>query len=444
MKSALIISYYFPPTGGVWRPLKFVKYLPGNGWRPVVLTVEEKGCVNLDYGLFNQIPPIVKIYRTRTLITQKQTQAYGLHNKLTSSSEINIKNFNIKSKVLAFIRSFFLIPDTKVTWIPFAFLKTFRIFKQQHIEVIYATAPPYSSLLLGVFLKKLFTGKLILDFRDPWTQWFDVYRAWEHPLRKKIEYALEGFVIRNADKIIVTTESMKNYLDELYGNGNNPNKFVVIYNGFDSEDYSEIQAEKFDKFTVVYTGKIVTDLYSPQYFFEGLYQLLIKRPELSEDIQIIFLGTFPEQCKEMINKFNLNTIIQIKRHVKHKECLRYQKGANLLLLLLNEGVTNQLTISGKLFEYFYTCNPVFGVIPKNSAAASLIESVDGGQIVEPSDINSIQEKLYECYLAHKHNKHIHRVDKDRINQFDRKYLTRQLAETMDKLIAKKDFDRTAI
>ena len=36
MKRVLIISYYFPPSGGpgVQRVLKFVKYLPEFGWHP--------------------------------------------------------------------------------------------------------------------------------------------------------------------------------------------------------------------------------------------------------------------------------------------------------------------------------------------------------------------------------------------------------------------------
>ena len=42
MKRLLFVSYYFPPSGGpgVQRTLKFVKYLPENGWAPTVLTVD--------------------------------------------------------------------------------------------------------------------------------------------------------------------------------------------------------------------------------------------------------------------------------------------------------------------------------------------------------------------------------------------------------------------
>ena len=42
MKPILIITYYWPPSGGsgVQRWLKFVKYLPKLGYKPIVLTVD--------------------------------------------------------------------------------------------------------------------------------------------------------------------------------------------------------------------------------------------------------------------------------------------------------------------------------------------------------------------------------------------------------------------
>ena len=43
MKKVLVITYYWPPSGGpgVQRILKFVQYLPQFGWQPVVLTVKQ-------------------------------------------------------------------------------------------------------------------------------------------------------------------------------------------------------------------------------------------------------------------------------------------------------------------------------------------------------------------------------------------------------------------
>ena len=43
MKRVLIITYYWPPSGGsgVQRWLKMSKYLSENGWQPVIYTTED-------------------------------------------------------------------------------------------------------------------------------------------------------------------------------------------------------------------------------------------------------------------------------------------------------------------------------------------------------------------------------------------------------------------
>jgi hypothetical protein len=58
MKKVLIITYYWPPSGGpgVQRILKFVKYLPLFGWEPVILTVENGNYPSIDNTLLAEIP----------------------------------------------------------------------------------------------------------------------------------------------------------------------------------------------------------------------------------------------------------------------------------------------------------------------------------------------------------------------------------------------------
>ncbi|MBP9970050.1 MAG: glycosyl transferase family 1, partial [Paludibacteraceae bacterium] len=60
MKKILIISYYFPPSGGsgVQRWLKFVKYLPEFGYEPIVLTVDPTvaSYPQIDATLLQDIP----------------------------------------------------------------------------------------------------------------------------------------------------------------------------------------------------------------------------------------------------------------------------------------------------------------------------------------------------------------------------------------------------
>ncbi|MBE3139730.1 MAG: glycosyl transferase family 1, partial [Thermoplasmata archaeon] len=68
MNKVLIITYYWPPSGGagVQRWLKFAKYLPEFGWEPVILTVDPEYAAYpvTDNSLTAELPSSVKVHRT--------------------------------------------------------------------------------------------------------------------------------------------------------------------------------------------------------------------------------------------------------------------------------------------------------------------------------------------------------------------------------------------
>ena len=69
MKKVLIITYYWPPSGGsgVQRWLKYVKYLKGFDIEPIVLTVDPLDAVypNIDPSLKKDIPKDIEIHYAR-------------------------------------------------------------------------------------------------------------------------------------------------------------------------------------------------------------------------------------------------------------------------------------------------------------------------------------------------------------------------------------------
>ena len=67
MKRLLVITYYWPPTGGsgVQRWVKFCKYLPQYGWQPVVYTPENPERLAYDESLLKDVPECAEIIRTR-------------------------------------------------------------------------------------------------------------------------------------------------------------------------------------------------------------------------------------------------------------------------------------------------------------------------------------------------------------------------------------------
>jgi hypothetical protein len=65
MKRVLIITYYWPPSGGsgVQRWLKMSKYLPEYGWQPVIYTTENAEYPIIDPTLEKDVCPEAEVIR---------------------------------------------------------------------------------------------------------------------------------------------------------------------------------------------------------------------------------------------------------------------------------------------------------------------------------------------------------------------------------------------
>lgn len=79
MKKVLVITYYWPPSGGggVQRWLKFSKYLPENGWEPIIVAPKNPEYPVIDTSLENDISDKV------TVIKLPIWEPYGLFKKIT-------------------------------------------------------------------------------------------------------------------------------------------------------------------------------------------------------------------------------------------------------------------------------------------------------------------------------------------------------------------------
>jgi hypothetical protein len=142
----LIVAYHFPPTGGsgVFRTSKFVKYLHRLGWSIGVLTPKYPMFSPKDTSLLKDVPDEVLVRRTRALSTEKLTNSM-----LRRDRDIR----------------WFLLPDPAVGWFPFGVLAGLQMVKREKFDVIYATAPFYTSFIVSLVLSLLTSIPLVLDFR---------------------------------------------------------------------------------------------------------------------------------------------------------------------------------------------------------------------------------------------------------------------------------------
>jgi glycosyltransferase involved in cell wall biosynthesis len=392
MNRVLIITYYWPPSGGagVQRWLKFSKYLPQFGWDPVILTIDPEyaSYPAIDNSLESDIPSGIKVFRTKAT---DWFRVYGKDkSRVPSSGFANNMDHSLKGKILRFIRGNFFIPDPRRGWNRYAIAKASELIEKEGIKHVITTSPPHSTQLIGLVLKKRFPMiKWIADMRDPWTDIYYYNLFYPSCISKRIDLNYERSVLKNADIITTVGPSLGKYFElKVPGIGN---KIKIIHNGYDEADFENVKAEVCDRFTISYTGTI-----SESYPVEGFAKAIQAVKSKGNDILLKFTGLISEKYKEhfisVIGENNLEFI----PYSDHKTAIRQMLSSSIQLLVITRHPGNKSIMTGKLFEYIASGKPVLCLGPVDGDAAQILESTGYGKCFEYDDKDGISDFILNC------------------------------------------------
>lgn len=417
MNKVLMVAYQFPPVGGsgVQRSAKFAKYLPLFGWEPVILTRDNKKMTLRDESLLKELPNDLEIIRT-------------------PSYDLTVLPW-VLSKVGKFIAWKILVPDGEVLWMKNAVKACLERIEKGDIKAIYTTSYPYSDHLMGLEVKKHFPNLLWLaDFRDEWTNNPYLFDKPHRNSRMKKEKEMEKEVLKRADILVTNTPIMKENFVRINPEIDLDTKMHVIPNGFDTEDFSHSGKKKIKKsqFTITYTGALYGRR-KPDLFLEAVGNLIRMGKIQKEKILIRFIGSFKNDVLQGIVKLNgLTGAVDTISYMDHEQCIKNMIESDALLLIEGGGPGSEAFYTGKIFEYIQTGNPILAVIPEKGAAAGLIRSTKTGIICDWADIKAIENGFIDMYNSWEKNESIIDPDENEIALYDRKALTKSLAELLDR------------
>ena len=383
MKKVLVITYYWPPSGGagVQRWVKFIKYFKNQNIDPYIISVDPDFASYpvIDKSLINDIPENTNVYLTKT------NEPYSIYKKINNNQTpyagfANEGRPNFLQKIARFVRGNFFIPDSRKGWNDFAYKKAVKVLEKENIDTVITTSPPHSTQLIGLKLKETLNIKWIADLRDPWTDIY-YYKSMLHTKwakRKDLNY--EKGVIEISDKIVVVSDSIKQLLINK-SNLIQESKIHVIPNGFDEEDFSVSSTNKNNKFLLSYVGTITKD-----------YPLdSIKKSITNLNINLEFTGKADHPTKHLLNE-----IAGFNNHVKHKESINLLLASDMLLLVIPKIANNKGILTGKLFEYLGARKPILCIGPTDGDAAIIIKECKAGKTFDYSDENGIYEFIETC------------------------------------------------
>jgi len=427
MKKVLIITYYWPPSGGagVQRWLKLSKYLDQFNILPYILTADEKyaSYISTDPSLCDDIGENVKVIKTKSF------EPINLYGKIAGKKNIptagfsNVDNDKFSQKIINAIRSNLFIPDPRRGWNLYAYKKAVQIINQEKIDTIITTSPPHSTQLIGLKLKRNLNIKWIADFRDPWTDIY-YYKILNHSyISSAIDRKYEEKVLTNCDKISTVSEGFKK-LFQNKGLNLPDTKFSVIPNGYDPEDFKLKKKKSRDKFIICYTGTI-SEQYNPYIFIDEFSNIINEFPK--QTIKLRFVGIVYKKLKLYIKKIGIDKQVEIIPTVPHSMAIDYIINANALLLIIPELKNSYGIIPGKLFEYLATNNQIICIGDTECDAAKIIRDCNAGITFNRESDSGLKNYLFNL-VTDFINGSENSVCKEKIEYYSRKNLASEFAE----------------
>jgi len=394
----LIISYYWPPAGGVGvqRWLKMTKYFSENGWQPIIYTALPENYIAEDQNLVNEI------HKDCIVLKRKIWEPYKYYALLTGKKkgDSNYSGFITKKekpsftqKLSVFIRSNFFIPDARKFWINPSISHLHNWLKKNEVDAIVSTGPPHSMHMIAMGLKKKNpTIPWIADFRDPWTQ-IDHFQDLQLSKRSKEKHKrLEKEVLQKADKVVTVSWTWAKDLAQISGKSN----VDVILNGYDTEDFKNFNSKPSEKFILCHLGSMPANR-NPESFWKAVANLIHKNQKIKAKIEIHLIGPVDGKVFASIAKNKLEAYIKHKQFVPHHKAIQYLQKCNLLLLFINPHQNGLGRLPAKLYEYMATGKPILAIGPKKGDINKIITTLSNASLFEYQEENEIEKQITSIF-----------------------------------------------
>lgn len=426
-KKILIITYYWPPAGGpgVQRWLKFAKYLPEFGWKPIIYTPENPSYPLLDESLMKDVPEDLEIVKTKIWEPYQLAEKLNKSNKKFKAGQFDVgNNQSWKSKLSIWVRGNFFIPDARVFWVKPSTEFLEKYLQQNNIETVVTSGPPHSMHLIGLNLKKKLPHlRWIADFRDPWTE-ISYYKHLKLTNRSDKKHRfLESEVFKNADITLATS-----YTDAENFRKNGANA-VCITNGFDETDSGKKlnQSAISDHFTLSYIG-VLEQLRNPENLWAALNNLIKNNSDFAESFRLKFVGRIDDKILTSLENSDLKNHILNLGYVSHDRAVQEMSNSSILLITNFPNVSSKGIIPGKIFEYLATGKQILSFGPNEADVSKILQETNAGKHFSYEDSEEIEDFIIQKFKLWK-NGNLSENTKN-IEQFSRKNLTKQLSELL--------------
>lgn len=397
----LFISYYFPPMGGggVQRILKFLKFWDYEQFQVSALTVKPSYFYAEDQSLVQDLPPQPHIFRSGSLDPFRLI--FILRKIFISPKKLKSASSQESGGLVRKLASFFFLPDSRILWMPFAILKIWKIHRQNPVDLLLASMPPFSTGLIAKTAAKLFAIPYLLDFRDSWTD--NPYLPVPTGLHYKIQTILEKKTIHSAAGCVFVNPALRDYyLVKISVLKKMP--FTVIRNGYDPDDFQKFEAERQveadNYFQIGVMGSVYSQGNAPLPLLDALALMHQEEKELGQKLRLIFIGKWAIEFIKKIKDHPYRQQISLVDYLPHQQALVYAKNLDALALAVQSDLPGSAQLTpGRIYEYLYLQKPILAMCSPGGDLAFLIRQCQAGEVVDYQNVGEVVRVLKKWLKA---------------------------------------------
>jgi glycosyltransferase involved in cell wall biosynthesis len=448
-RRVLVIAMAYPPMRGVGslRHAGFVRYLSEFGWDPTVVTVDDTHLdAHRDSSLMRFAASDTEVVRIpapayylnhqlrRFLVRapKQRTREYAQTTDRHEGQPATAMRSSRMAGAFAALYDWMFLPKTHLPWALTVATRCVRLAARS--DLIVSSAMPLGCHIAAGLLARRTHRPWIADYRDIYFVGGDSAPTRLHAW---VASRLERWATLSADLVVTTTDSMGQRLVESYRLPD-ASRVITITNGYDREvalgRLRSAGADQRDFMRISNVGRTYGDQAFAT-FLQALAELIRSGKIPRDSIQFEHVGHTIANEVRRARGLGLADVCVFRGLVPQEDAFQAMLDADVLFTDAG-GDVGDVCIRAKIFEYMLTGSPVLG-IAADGPTRRVIEQTGIGVCAGPGDVKGTQEKILFLYDLFRQRTLKSWAEQADIRQFDRRLLTKRLAEAMNKLVEKR-------
>ena len=292
----------------------------------------------------------------------------------------------VRRLVLALLR----LPDDEQRFIRPAYRLARALMRDGAFDLVYTSAPSFSTLIVGLLLRRRTGCRWVAEFRDPWTDQHDDERSATPRPVAAVHRWLERQCLLAADQVVAVTEGA---CERLRAKVPPPhrNKFLLARNGIHA--LTDPAAHLDGPFRIVYAGTFYHER-DPRPFLDALRQLVTRRGLHASTVRVDFVGhcrTYHgASVEQMVADRGLAGLVHFHDWMPHEEAQALLRSADLLLFI---ALRQPLQVPNKLYDYLGTRRAILAFVDADGESARMLQGVGGHYVVTDVTVARVEAAL---------------------------------------------------